>query len=180
MLITPNVGWSNILPGAISTVSLNLRGEEMHYTGVGYHDKNWGDVPFASIVQNWYWGHAIMGPYTLVWFDAMLRDGQEYTSGYVSKNGVVQLASCLEGQHSVRPWGANSAYPPTNTTGRAQGLDIMYQLDSGDVLSVNLTTGAPQIEFGNYARYIATLEGSLSGMSNASYNGVGIWELFRF
>ncbi|XP_014551657.1 hypothetical protein COCVIDRAFT_112274 [Bipolaris victoriae FI3] len=179
-LITPHVGWANILPGAHAAVSLTLRGEEIQYNGVGYHDKNWGDVPFASIVQNWYWGHAIVGPYTLVWFDAMLRDGHEYTSGYVSKNGVLQLASCAEGRHSVRPWGENSAYPPTNTTGRAQGLEVYYKLDDGDILTANVTTGAPQIEFSNYARYIASVEGSLLGSQNRSYSGVGIWELFRF
>jgi hypothetical protein len=121
-----------------------------------------------------------MGPYTLVWFDAMEHDGREYTSGYVSKNGVVQLASCVQGRHSVRPWGANSTYPPTNTTGRAQGLEVVYMLDDGDVLAVNVTTGTPQIEFGNYARYIAMVDGSVSGQHEDSYSGKGMWELFRF
>ncbi|ORY18248.1 hypothetical protein BCR34DRAFT_596470 [Clohesyomyces aquaticus] len=179
-LITPHVGWSNILPGAHATVSLTLRGSPISFTGVGYHDKNWGDVPFASIVQNWYWGHAHLGPYTLVWFDAMHRGGQEYVSGYVSKNGVVQMASCEPGRHQVRPWGENGMYPPTDSTGRAQGLGIRYTLDDGEVMSVNLTTGTPQLEFGNYARYIATLEGEVSGPHGGKYSGTGMWELFKF
>lgn len=169
------------MPGAHATVDLTFRGEEMHYTGVGYHDKNWGDgLMVRSVMQSWYWGHANMGPYTLVWFDALHRDGQEYTSGYVSKNGIIQLASCEPGRHSVRPWGANSTYPPTMTSGRAQGIELLYVLDDGDTLTVNITTGIAQADSGNYGRYVATLEGSLTGSHDGSYSGKGIWELFTF
>ncbi|KAH7406702.1 hypothetical protein DE146DRAFT_778100 [Phaeosphaeria sp. MPI-PUGE-AT-0046c] len=119
----------------------------MRNRGIGYYYKNWGDVPFASVMQKWYWGYAIIGPYTLVWFDAMHRDDRRYTSGCVSRTGIVQLASCMQGRQSVRPWGANSTYPPTDTTGRAQGLEVVYTLDDGNVLAVNVKTETPQIEF---------------------------------
>jgi predicted secreted hydrolase len=35
-------------------------------TGTGYHDHNWGNVPMASILDNWYWGRGSIGPYTFI------------------------------------------------------------------------------------------------------------------
>ena len=83
-LVMPHVGWSNAVPGAGTHVSLDVRGTRLEFDGFGYHDKNWGDIPFAEAVQSWYWGHAQLGPYTLVWFDALAtaKNGGEMKPEY--------------------------------------------------------------------------------------------------
>lgn len=178
-MLFPHVGWANILPGALGTVDITFRGEKTHFTGIGYHDKNWGDAPFSSAVKTWYWGHALMGPYTLVFFDGIGTDGKEYVSGYVAKDDVIQASTCLASQHSVRPWGANSTFPPLPIIGSVRGLEINFTLYDGKVLSVNLTNDFPMRESPNYSRYLATLKGSIVGCE-VDYRGKGLWEVFKY
>jgi hypothetical protein len=44
--------------------SIGAQSSEAH--GIGYHDHNWGDAPMPSVVHNWYWARAKVGPYTAV------------------------------------------------------------------------------------------------------------------
>jgi hypothetical protein len=37
--IAPHIGWANAMPGAEADVQLNVHGEELSFTGLGYHDK---------------------------------------------------------------------------------------------------------------------------------------------
>ena len=34
--------------------------------GSGYHDHNWGDVPMQTLMHNWYWARASVGPYSII------------------------------------------------------------------------------------------------------------------
>lgn len=164
-VIIPHVGWSNAVPDATATVDLSFSDNtRLNFTdGVGYHDKNWGDQPFVNSTSQWYWGHAHLGPYSIVWFDALDLAGQEYFSGYVVENGVVLEASCTSQAVVARPWGANSTYPPTLTTGPMQGMKLDFDLGDGRVLVANVTTGTLLVETTGYIRMIGTVEGGLEG-----------------
>jgi carotenoid 1,2-hydratase len=35
--------------------------ERIPFRGHGYHDHNWGTLPFASEIQDWYWARATLG-----------------------------------------------------------------------------------------------------------------------
>lgn len=35
-------------------------------TGVGYHDHNWGNAALPALVDNWYWGRARIGDWTVI------------------------------------------------------------------------------------------------------------------
>ena len=39
----------------------NLGVERVAFTGDGYHDHNWGTLPFAADIQDWYWARAALG-----------------------------------------------------------------------------------------------------------------------
>ncbi|CAN8098987.1 unnamed protein product [Discula destructiva] len=178
----PHVGWSNAIPDAHATISLaftsSSNNETLAFTdGVGYHDKNWGDQPFVSSTEQWYWGHARLGPYSLVWFDAFDLSGTEYFSGYVAANGSVLASSCVAGAVVARPWGENGAFPPNVTTGVPQGMEVVFDLGEGQVLSANVTTGplamAPQT---GYARMLGRLVGGVKGAE--VYEGTALFEQF--
>lgn len=126
--------------------------------------------------SQWYWGHAHIGPYSIVWFDALDLVGQEYVSGYVVENGEVLEASCTSQAVVARPWGANSTYPPTVTTGPMEGLGIEFDLGDGRTLVANVTTGTILIETAGYIRTIGTVEGGFEG--EASYTGRALFEEF--
>ncbi|ROV95955.1 hypothetical protein VMCG_07980 [Cytospora schulzeri] len=177
-VIIPHVGWSNAIPDATATVNISFSDNTtLRFTdGVGYHDKNWGDQPFVKSTSQWYWGHAHVGPYSIVWFDALDLTGQEYVSGYVAEDGEVLGASCASQAVVARPWGANSTYPPTVTTGPMEGLEIKFDLGDGRTLVANVTTGTVLIEAAGYIRTIGTVEGGIEG--GESYTGRALFEEF--
>lgn len=188
----PDVGWSNAIPDASATVSLTFTSPSPSGTtpnttttleiadGLGYHDKNWGDKPFLQSTSQWYWGHARLGPYSLVWFDTFgvgPTNETEYFSGYVAANGSILASSCLANAVVVRPWGTNSAFPPTVLTGVPQGLEVVFDLGEVGILSANVTTGALAITpQGGYARTLGHLVGGVEG--GEVYEGRTLFEQF--
>lgn len=177
-VILPHVGWANAVPDATTTVSLIFSDNSTlrFIDGVGYHDKNWGDQPFVESTSQWYWGHAHLGPYSIVWFDALDLAGEEYFSGYVAENGKVIETSCAAQAVVVRPWGANSTYPPTMTTGRMEGLGVEFDLGNGTTLVANVTTGTILTENAVYLRTLGTVEGGIDG--GEVYTGRALLERF--
>ncbi|KAI9729151.1 MAG: hypothetical protein M1834_007058 [Cirrosporium novae-zelandiae] len=180
MLLMPHIGWANSIPDSIGKVDFNVNGTDVNFTGVGYHDKNWADKPMNDTVASWYWGHGRLGPYTVVWFDALsLNNAAEYASGYVTQNSSVLTNGCLAA--SVRPLGSNTSYPPTASNDLPTGFNVSISLDSGDTLVfqvelVSVIAGGTGI----YSRWVAALTGGLVGGSGESWNGTAVTEQFVF
>lgn len=59
--------WAVVLPRATVSGSINLAGEELNITGVGYHDHNWGVDPLIVLRFGWFWGTCISSHYTITW-----------------------------------------------------------------------------------------------------------------
>lgn len=185
----PHVGWANAVPDAHAIVALELTSGAATNTtttalafsdGVGYHDKNWGDQPFLASTETWYWGHARMGPYSLVWFDAFDLAGAEYSSGYVVADGAVVASSCASGAVQARPWGLNSQFPPNVTTGVPEGYGLVFDLGDGGFLRANVTQSA--LAYGlppsfGYSRSIGHVVGGLDG--EEVYEGRALFEQFN-
>ncbi|RAH70213.1 uncharacterized protein BO66DRAFT_471520 [Aspergillus aculeatinus CBS 121060] len=105
-----SVGWVNIVPHAKATVDLIVDGEAVKFEGYGYHDKNWSERPFHSLVKKWFWGHAHVGPYSLVWFqETPLNSTIPVASASVLKDGVTVLSGCEAGIVSVQRVGHAAA-----------------------------------------------------------------------
>ncbi|KAK4076545.1 uncharacterized protein Triagg1_4148 [Trichoderma aggressivum f. europaeum] len=122
LLLAPGVGWVNVIPDAGATVYFNWSGTVVEFSGTGYHDKNWGNVPTGSTFRSWYWGHGQAGPNSVVWFEFLAVNGTEYKSSYAAHDGKILNAAC-EGI-KIRPFGANSTYPPNATTGSPSAYNI--------------------------------------------------------
>lgn len=178
--IVPHVFWSNAVPDALAVVALTVGDTELYFTdGVGYHDKNWGDLPFVETVSSWYWGHAHVGPYSIVWFDAIDSAGTEHFSGYVAEAGSILESSCGVGAVSVRPWGVNDEYPPLASTGVMQGLEATFKLEDGSILAANITTGTVVINNGVYVRTLGSVEAGIIG-GTIYTGGRTLFEEFKF
>lgn len=183
----PHIYWSNAVPDALAVVDVTFTSPAvtdpvtMAFTdGVGYHDKNWGDAAFAGYVGSWYWGHARLGNYSLVWFDTLdlASPAVEYFSGYVALDGEVLLSSCDAGAVTVRPWGANDTYPPTVASGLMQGLDVVFDLGGGETLVANVTRGTIVMDYMDsvYIRALGSVTGGLEG--GEVFEGRGVFEQF--
>ncbi|KAK9453370.1 hypothetical protein V1511DRAFT_505523 [Dipodascopsis uninucleata] len=168
----PHLGWSNVIPDANSVVDLTLKGNSVKFTGYGYHDKNWGDKSFVSVVKSWYWGHGRLGPYSVVFFDSIGTDGKEYVSGYLAKDGEI-LSTVCSGV-SVRPVGKN--FPPTLLDGAPTAFSISFELESGETvdISVNIVTTVSNAVL-TY-RWLGTMNGTVG--KSEMYSGACTMDSF--
>jgi hypothetical protein len=58
--------WLPSVPNGLASVRYKIGNEEHRASGSGYHDHNWGDVPMQTLMHNWYWARASIGPYTII------------------------------------------------------------------------------------------------------------------
>lgn len=47
----------------------------LHWSGIGYHDSNWGAVPLEDSFESWVWSRAAMKDGASIVYDTVLRDG---------------------------------------------------------------------------------------------------------
>ncbi|KAJ3551129.1 hypothetical protein NM688_g4909 [Phlebia brevispora] len=175
--ISPDFGWANAVPDADSLVNFTLGGTKLQFSGPGYHDKNWGCKPTNVTVKSWYWGHARVGPYSIVWFTVIAPDGSEYVSNYAAKGGEVVTASC--GGLTVRPTGANATYPPTPTSPAPEGFHIEQDIEGEgtlvvDVQNIRLITYVPDTAY----RWFGNVTGGFG--NGTQWTGAALYEAFAF
>ncbi|TLD08112.1 hypothetical protein PspLS_12127 [Pyricularia sp. CBS 133598] len=176
--LIPHVFWANAVPDADATVDFTIHGTPVRFTGLGYHDKNWGDLPHIDAFNTWYWGHARLGPYSLVWFDTLSTNGKEYFSSWITKDGQVVTQSCQQNSVVVRPWGENSLYPPTLNLPAPSGLTMRYDLGSQGAFVANFTREITSVPLPNYKRFTGSIVGGFEG--GEQYEGHALGEQFQF
>ncbi|KAJ5681905.1 uncharacterized protein N7477_001845 [Penicillium maclennaniae] len=139
-LLLPHLHWANAIPNAQATINLNMNGTIFNITdGIGYHDKNWGDASIITSPKYWDWGHARLGPYSIVRYDLLDYNNTEHVYAYASKDGRVFQTSCARDAVQVRQWGTNVTYPPTFGISKADGLVARFDLGNGQTLVANVT-----------------------------------------
>ena len=179
-LVLPGVYGANAVADAVATIDFDINGRRLKFVGSGYHDKNWGVMPFRDAVQTWYFGHARLGPYSIIWLDGLTTAGEEKTTAYVAKDGKILLGTCQPGSLKVRPWGKNSEYPPVPTTGVPEGLTVDFDLGAEGKLHANVTTKVVVIPSDNfiYGRYVGPITGGIVG--GEQYTSNTMWEQFKY
>ncbi|KAL4863648.1 hypothetical protein BDV12DRAFT_177276 [Aspergillus spectabilis] len=175
--IMPHVGWANAIPDAVSTVELTVGGHPLTFTGIGYHDKNFGEQNFGSNVGSWYWGHGRLGEYSVVWFDGLTPERQNFVSAYVARNNEILIAQCSG--VTVRPYGEDATYPPLISTEPPSGFVVNFTLPDRDL---DLTAAGKHVIAGGraglrYTRWSGTLEGVIDG---ELLTGDTMFEQFNF
>ncbi|KAK7059644.1 hypothetical protein R3P38DRAFT_2679231, partial [Favolaschia claudopus] len=171
--VGPHIGWANVMPDAKVSVDLVVNGTRVAFNGIGYHDKNWSDQPFPTHVASWYWGHAHVGPYSLVWFDFLDRTGTEYVSAYLAKNGKIIMATCAADSISVRP-NDGSAFPPVLSTPNPAGYHISLKqgrMEADVQLVRDLVDPTPA-----YGRFIGAVAARIDGKE---FSGMAVCEQFK-
>ncbi|KAK9373192.1 uncharacterized protein V1513DRAFT_403720 [Lipomyces chichibuensis] len=178
-ILLPHFGWANAVPDSVANVDLTLFGEKFTFSGRGYHDKNWGMLPLQDLINNWYWGHAKVGPYSVVFFDALDKNNVEYTSAYIAVNGVPIKAGPVA---IVRPYGKNITYPQTKPATLFAGLTI--EIDVGvrgvyafKTVSQTVLTSTDNDGYG-YTRAQGVIIGGPVG--GKQHKGYGLWDWQHF
>ncbi|KAF9260464.1 hypothetical protein L218DRAFT_932596 [Marasmius fiardii PR-910] len=168
--LLPGLFWSNAVPDAESVVDLTIDGAEYKITdGIGYHDKTWGQNSISTSSKYSDWGHARVGPYSIVFYDLLDYNNTERVYAYIAKDGEAELIGCGAGESvaKVRQWGSsNTTYPPTNKDGLLAnlGLTVEYTAPSGDEYLFNITTTSIiKTESGVYSRAVGDVFGGIVG-----------------
>ncbi|EKM52038.1 uncharacterized protein PHACADRAFT_262489 [Phanerochaete carnosa HHB-10118-sp] len=174
VLGTAPFGWANALPDANASVDIVINGTQVNFTGVGYHDQNWGPSTVDTVVKSWYWGHARLGPLAVVWFYVVSPDGSEHVSSYISRNGEVLTASCSG--MAVSMTGTDNNFPPAQPAGfhisaRVEGEG---QLEV-DVMHKTVLTADPDVA--TY-RWIGSVSGGF--VNGTTWSGPALYEAFAF
>lgn len=84
--------WLPSVPQGKVKIKYSVAGKTTEATGIGYHDHNWGDAPMPSLIQDWYWARAKIGPYTVIasYATAAKKYGYTpYTVFLLAKDGEV-------------------------------------------------------------------------------------------
>ena len=58
--------WLPSVPDGKVEANITVDGRELHLTGSGYHDHNWGNIGMFWLMHHWYWGRAKVGPYQVI------------------------------------------------------------------------------------------------------------------
>ena len=62
----------------------NSGAEEIAFSGTGYHDHNWGRLPFASEIRDWYWARAALdGERAVILYHVRPRGGGPEVSHFL-------------------------------------------------------------------------------------------------
>lgn len=176
--VIPDVYWSNAVPFADATVDLTIDEEALEFTGSGYHDKTWGTRPMSESLVTWYRGHGQIGNYTLLWSSVLNKDDSEHFSSWIFQNdGELVSQSCQDQSLVVRPWGENSAYPPTPGLPAPSGYHICFELEDGRSFVVNFTTEAVHHSTDTYKRVTGCMVGGFEG--EEQNEGLGLCEQYQ-
>lgn len=124
----------------------------------------------------WYWGHGRLGPYSIVWFDALVPDGTESLSAHVSLNDRILVSSCTG--IKVRPLG-NATYPPKTGDPPPDRFSIEIDLgpSQGGLLVVIATNEAQLLSIPRYHQFSGKLSGGLKGQKQLS--GTALYDEFQ-
>jgi hypothetical protein len=186
--VGPLLGWVNPIPAAIATCKMVVQGQPFSFTGIGYHDHNWGGLLLSQTIVSWYWGHATVGDFSIVWFDLISAvTSTRYSSVYLVKDSNIVMANNNTAFASdsnfalVLPFGGNTDFPPP-TTNLPTGFLITYVGDDGELWTF---AAEGKVAFDNnpggtsgYTRWMGTVTGGQVGGSTAT--GPGVWEWLRF
>ncbi|KAF2420361.1 hypothetical protein EJ08DRAFT_705445 [Tothia fuscella] len=165
---SPGVGWANAIPDAIVDVDLRVGDTSFKFTdGIGYHDKNWGVKPFSMSTVSWYWGHAPLGPFSVVWFQVNSSERGTHTAGYVAMEGSILQASCVQDSLDITP-------KKVDEHGVVRHLSLRFKLDNGTAFVAEVTTQSVVLESSKFDRMIGTITGGIEGQ--ASYEATTLFE----
>ena len=65
--------WRPVAP--FSRIEAAFREAGLHWSGIGYHDSNWGAVPLEDSFESWVWSRAAMKDGAAIVYDTVLRGG---------------------------------------------------------------------------------------------------------
>jgi hypothetical protein len=121
--------WLPAVPQGSAHVTIVLPGgEPQHYTGIGYHDHNWGNISMLKLMHDWYWARGTIAHYTLIasYITAERRYGSKsFPVFMLARDGKVVADDAAQVRFSTR----DVAIEPD--TGKPVANQVIYEYSDG-------------------------------------------------
>ena len=175
------IAWLPSMPRARVVARIVSAGRSERLAGVGYHDHNWGNVATASVVDHWYWGHAHIGPYTVVAIRVVAHAKYGcpvFPAFLVARDGAIVAT----GTDALELATSDLVVEPTS--GVSVANRYAYRLPSPEgVFRFEFTRRRDVLALGfgdarGYLRFVG--DARLTDPAGTTLAGDGIWELLSF
>lgn len=144
----------------------NAGAHRLHFQGLGYHDHNWGTLPFDTAIKDWYWGRVSLGT------DKALL---VYHVRYRTAPPVSHLLRFEGGRLTLHDPAAHVVLKRTRMNGFLMPYATHLAVQSGNVSAV-FHLGARLDSAPFYARTLCTASVSRAGVTE---QGRGLAEYFK-
>ncbi|PKY01998.1 hypothetical protein P168DRAFT_328989 [Aspergillus campestris IBT 28561] len=111
-MLTELLGWAPVVAGAEARVEVLVNGTKSVFEGAGYADQIFSLQPLFADLTQWYWGHARVGPYSLVWYYHIDAKHHVSRSFQLAQDGKAVVAACGDRSGTVTPLGGGGGGVP--------------------------------------------------------------------
>jgi len=184
--------WLPAQASSTVTATLEENGIKKELTGTGYHDHNWGNSPIHENINNWYWGRAKAGKYTIIFSDIIAEEKYDYErvpimmvakgDKILKLNGSIEVerSSLLTDKTTEKSYANRLRFTQKDENGRTYTIESSRKKD---IIFVDMNS--LPIETGNRPTYLRSLSDisliitEING-SKEEYKGLGIIEQMSF
>ncbi len=184
--------WLPAQPSSTVNATLQENGEKKELIGAGYHDHNWGNSPIHENINNWYWGRATVGEYSLIFSDIIAQEEYGYErvpimmvakgNEILELNGSIEIErkDLITDKNTEKSYADKLRFVQKETNGRTYTIETSKKSDIAfvDMNIVPYDAG----ENPTYLRSTAdiTLTVTEKNGTKKSYKGMGIIEQMSF
>lgn len=190
--------WLVAVPNGEITGTMIIDGIRTKIHGSGYHDHNWGDASPSDLMDNWWWGRAVVGDRTIIVAELRAKKsvgGVKLPFYFIATPAGVEVnaydqavATVVEGPPVVHPDPTHTGKIASFLTFKAgNGMESVFPISHHLLSSADLIHGQSWgvkalAAFAGmrpwYSRFISPVTLTVSG--NAPQKGEGTLEFFEF
>jgi hypothetical protein len=178
---------------ASSTVHATIQenGIEKKLVGSGYHDHNWGNSPLHENINNWYWGRAKVGEYSLIFSDIIAEEEYGYErvpilmvakgDEILELNGTIEIErkELITDKTTEKSYANKFSFTQKGTNGKTYTIESTRKKDITfvDMNNFPFEAGNRPMYLRSLSDVILTIEGN---GTDEEYKGIGIIEQMSF
>jgi hypothetical protein len=184
--------WLLAQPSSSVQATLEENGIVKELTGSGYHDHNWGNSALHENINNWYWGRADLGEYSLIFSDIISEEAYDYDrvpivmiakgNEILDLNGTIEVerSSLVEDAQTGKSYANKLLFTQKDAEGRTYTIESNREKDISfvDMNSLPFDTGTNPTYLRSLSDIVLTIE-ETNGEKEV-YTGMGIVEQISF
>jgi len=172
--------------------TLTHKGKTSKFSGLGYHDHNWGNTAMNEIINHWHWGRVTINDYTVVFFEIIANN--DFNNSKIPVFLVAKGNKFIEMDSPITVKKTNIITHPSTNKKYAKNITVSQTDSNGTTYSITsqskkdltfLDMNRFPFEIGNSPTYLRSLSDFnltiiQSNGSKIEQSGQGIIEQMSF